>query len=73
MRQGILTVVDIEPDLDAWKAGVKINDMIVSIQDKTVSKNNLTIDNIFDIVQELKKEYKTIAVCIKRATKNASI
>ncbi len=73
IRQGILTVVDIEPDLDAWKAGVKINDMIVSIQDKTVSKNNQTIDGIFDIVQGLKKEYKTIAVCIKRATKNASI
>lgn len=73
MRQGILTVVDIEPSLTAWKAGFQIHDMIVSLQDQPVSKNNQHIDDVFQLVQTLKQKHHTIQVHVKRATKNAPI
>ena len=73
MRQGILTVVDIEPGLTAWKAGFQIHDMIVTLQDQPVSKNNQHIDDVFQLVQTLKQKHHTIQVHVKRATKNAPV
>ena len=40
MRQGILTVVDIEPGLTAWKAGFQIHDMIVSTRSTSIQKQS---------------------------------
>jgi len=71
IKQGILTVVDIDTTSIAWDAGIRINDMIIRIHQTNTSNNNQTIEDIFQTVSKLKQQLQSIKIIYKRTTNNA--
>lgn len=71
IKQGILTIVDIQTSSIAWDAGLRVGDMIININD-IATNNQMNIDLIYQTLVQEKKNAPSVRIRFKRnsLTKN---